>query len=87
MVIQNPPFGVKNEHADKLFLEKAFAISKVVYSFHKLTSQKFIAAIAKDYGFKTTHFFKFDFPLKKTMDYHTKKKKIIEVGCWRLEKI
>lgn len=85
LVIQNPPFGVKNAHADKLFLEKAFQISNVIYSFHKLTSEKFISSISKDNGFKITHFFKFDFPLKQTMDYHKSKIKRIEVGCWRLE--
>ncbi len=87
VVIQNPPFGTKNEHADKLFLEKAFQISNIIYSFHKLTSEKFIESISKDFGFKITHFFKFDFPLKKTMDFHKKRIQNIEVGCWRLEKI
>lgn len=86
VVIQNPPFGVKSEHADKLFLEKAFQISDVIYSFHKLTSEKFINAISKDNNFKITHFFKFEFPLKQTMSFHTSKIKKIEVGCWRLEK-
>jgi putative methylase len=87
IVIQNPPFGTKNEHADKLFLEKAFAISDVIYSFHKLTSEKFIEAISKDHNFKITHFFKFNFPLKKTMKFHKKSIQRIDVGCWRLEKI
>jgi putative methylase len=86
IVIQNPPFGVKNAHADKIFLEKAFKISKVIYSFHKLESQNFIEKISKDNNFKITHFFKFDFPLKNTMSFHIKKIQRIEVGCWRLEK-
>ena len=87
VVIQNPPFGVKSEHADKVFLKKAFKISNVIYSFHKTTSEKFIDAISKDNGFKITHFFKFDFPLKQTMDFHKKRIQKSEVGCWRMEKI
>ncbi len=86
VVLQNPPFGVKNEHADRLFLEKAFSCAKVVYSFHKIESAKFIDALAKDNSFKATHFFKFDFPLKKTMAFHEKRMEKISVGCWRMEK-
>ncbi len=87
LVIQNPPFGVKNIHADKAFLEKAFEVSKVIYSFHKIESKTFIEKISKDHNFRITHLFKFDFPLKNTMPFHTKRIQKIEVGCWRLEKI
>jgi len=87
VVIQNPPFGTKKNHADKEFLEKAFQIADVIYSFHKLTSENFIEAITKDNNFEITHFFKFDFPLKNTMKFHRKTRQNIEVGCWRLEKI
>ena len=86
VVFQNPPFGTKNEHADKIFLEKAFQIADVIYSFHKLSTKKFVEAIAKDHNFNITHFFKFDFPLKQTQFYHTRKIHKIEVGCWRFER-
>ena len=87
VVFQNPPFGVKTEHADKQFLEKAFQVADVVYSFHKLNTKNFVEAISKDHGFKITHFFKLDFPLKQTQSFHKKKFHRIEVGCWRMEKI
>jgi len=87
VVIQNPPFGTKDKHADKFFLEKAFEIADVVYSFHKLSTKVFVEAIAKDHGFKITNMFKFSFPLKKTQAFHTKDLHRIEVGCWRMEKI
>lgn len=86
VIFQNPPFGVKSEHADKVFLEKAFKISKVIYSFHKTTSENFIKKISSDFRFKITHFFKFNFPLKQTQSYHTRKVHRIDVGCWRMEK-
>ncbi|MEM4397562.1 MAG: METTL5 family protein [Candidatus Woesearchaeota archaeon] len=86
LVIQNPPFGTKKEHADKIFLEKAFEISKVIYSFHKIESKNFIEAISKDNNFLITNYFEFDFPLKNTMAFHEKKVKKIKVGCWRLIK-
>jgi putative methylase len=86
IVFQNPPFGVKNIHADKTFLEKAFNISNVIYSFHKIESKNFIEQISKNYNFVVTHFFKFEFPLKQTMNYHTKRIQRIGVGCWRLQR-
>ena len=86
VVFQNPPFGVKNTHADKIFLEKAFQIADVIYSFHKLSTRNFVEAIAKDHKFNITHFFKFEFPLKQTQFYHTRKIHKIEVGCWRFER-
>jgi len=65
-VIQNPPFGTKQKHADKIFLEKAFSLAKVIYSFHKLETERFVNKISEDYGFEITHLWKFDFPIKAT---------------------
>jgi len=87
LVLQNPPFGVQKEHADKTFLEKAFMISKIVYSFHKIESDDFIRKLSEAYGFEIKNQFIFDFPLKKTMDFHRKKLERIKVGCWKLVKI
>ncbi|MFH1439262.1 MAG: METTL5 family protein [Candidatus Woesearchaeota archaeon] len=85
-VIQNPPFGTKDKHIDKLFLEKAFSVGNIIYSFHKITSKKFISELAKDHGFNQELIHKFDFPLKASMKHHKKKTENIEVGCWKLSK-
>ena len=84
-VIQNPPFGVQKEHADKLFLEKAFSVARIVYSFHKKESASFLQAIARDHHFLITHHWSFSWSLKATMKFHEKKKHIIKVGAWRFE--
>lgn len=86
MVVQNPPFGTKEKHIDKLFLEKAFSVAKIVYSMHKLSTKKFVEAISKDFNFKITHFWQYDFPIKAQFDFHKKPVKRIEVGLWRIEK-
>jgi putative methylase len=86
VVIQNPPFGTKKEHADRLFLIKAFESAQVIYSFHKLSTEKFVQSIAADNGFMITHLYKYDFPLKATQSFHEKPVRNIEVGCWRLAK-
>ena len=85
-VIQNPPFGTKEKHADKEFLEKAFSIGKVVYTLHKSTTKGFVEAIAKDHDFKVAGFKEYDFPLKATYKHHKKKIERIKVGMWRLLK-
>lgn len=87
IVIQNPPFGVKMKHADKLFLETAFRVADRIYSFHKLETEQFIMNLAAENSFRITHFWSFDWPLKQTMEYHRKRLQYIKVGCWRFEKI
>ncbi len=87
LVLQNPPFCVKVKHADRVFLEKAVEISSVIYSFHKIESRDFIDGFSKEVGYKITHFWSFDFPLKMTMEHHRKRIHRIKVGCWRLEKL
>jgi putative methylase len=86
VVIQNPPFGVQNEHADRQFLLKAFRIGKVVYSIHKIESEAFIKQLAAENNFRLTHLFRYSLPLKKTMEFHTHRIERIAVGCFRLER-
>ena len=86
IVLQNPPFGTKTEHADRIFLEKAMALSGTVYSFHKLSTHKFVEAMARDGGFDVKGVMRFNFPLKKTQSFHTRAIHRIEVGCWVLRK-
>jgi putative methylase len=86
VVIQNPPFGTKVRHADRLFLKKAMETAPVVYSFHKIESKRFIESFSRDNFYKVTHYSEFDFPLKATFEYHKKRIHRIMVGCWRLER-
>ncbi|MBI2670954.1 methyltransferase [Candidatus Woesearchaeota archaeon] len=86
-VIQNPPFGVQKVHSDKIFLEKAFKISNKIYTIHKIESQEFMKSISQDNNFKINGILKLNFPLKKTMHFHRKKKYNVNVGCWILERI
>ena len=86
LVVMNPPFGVKVRHMDKVFLKKAFEVGKVVYSFHKSESKRFLESFSKDNNFKITDVFDFEFPLKATMSYHSKRIKRILVSCFRFEK-
>src|SRR3989344_2694444 len=86
IVVQNPPFGTKEEHADKRFLEKAFSVASIVYSMHKWSTQKFVDAIARDFKFVITDTWRFEFPIKAAFSFHQKPKVMIDVGLWRIEK-
>ena len=85
-VVQNPPFGVKVRHADRDFLEKAMEIGKVVYSFHKSDTKRFIYKFVDEKNFKVTNVWDFKFPLKASYEFHSKRIKRIEVSCFRIEK-
>ena len=84
LVIQNPPFGTKEKHADKLFLEKAFEITSKIYSFHKTSTKVFIEKISKDHNFKIKEQINFKFPLKATQKFHKKRIENIDVSCFKL---
>ena len=86
VVIMNPPFGTKSEHSDRKFLERAFGVSKVVYSFHKSETRQFVEAFAKDNKFDITQVIDFRYPLKATMEFHRKRIERINVSCFRFVK-
>ncbi len=86
VVVMNPPFGTHEAHADRVFLQKACSLAPIIYSFHKAATFAFVQAFAKDNGFAITHNWQFDFPLKQTMKFHTKKIQRITVVCVRLER-
>ena len=50
-VIQNPPFGVQKEHADKTFLKKAMEVCDKIYSIHKIESEGFIRTLSRENNF------------------------------------
>jgi len=87
VVLQNPPFGTKEEHADKKFLEKAFSLAKIVYSMHKVSTKRFVEAVAKDNDFKITDFWEYTFIIKAAFSFHRKPVSNVDVGLWRVEKI
>ncbi|MFH1972205.1 MAG: METTL5 family protein [archaeon] len=86
VVIQNPPFGVKETHMDKLFLIKAMEIARKIYSFHKLSTQDFIKKFAKENNYHIIKTYKYQFPLKQKFWFHTSRIKYIDVGCWFLKR-
>lgn len=86
VVFQNPPFGTKVRHADKVFLEKAMKIAPIVYSFHKSETKAFIEGFCRANGFNVANIWDFKFPLKAKYEFHARKIHRINVSCFRILK-
>ena len=48
-VIMNPPFGAQKRHADRAFLERAFASAPTTYSIHNANSTSFLRSLCNDH--------------------------------------
>ncbi|MFH1439499.1 MAG: METTL5 family protein [Candidatus Woesearchaeota archaeon] len=85
LVIQNPPFGTKVKHADKIFLEKAIGCSDIISSFHKTSTKGFVESFCRDNGCKICSIMDFQFPLKNTMKHHRKVIERVEISCYLIQ--
>jgi putative methylase len=85
-VVQNPPFGVKKKKADRIFLEKAFEVGKVIYSMHKAETREFIMQYIKKLGGRVTDVTSLEFALPYSYKFHRKEMKKILVDVFRIER-
>ncbi|MBI1935997.1 50S ribosomal protein L11 methyltransferase [Candidatus Woesearchaeota archaeon] len=86
LVVENPPFGTKMRHNDRMFLEKALEIAPVVYSFHKSETKVFLERFSAKKNARITHIWDYKFPLKATFDFHSRQIHYINVSCFRIER-
>ncbi|MBQ2652891.1 MAG: methyltransferase [Methanobrevibacter sp.] len=82
-VIQNPPFGSQRRAKvgqDLNFIKKACMLKpSVLYSFHMASTQEFLLDFYQAEGLEITHLFRYDFPIPKIYDFHTKEKQNVNV--------
>ena len=82
-VFQNPPFGSqKNADSgqDLKFVQKAIGLNcEVIYSFHMQSTEEFLIKYYDDNGLEITHIFRYEFPIPKIYDFHTKEKQNVDV--------
>ncbi len=80
-IIQNPPFGTINKHIDQQFLNKAFKLSKNIYSIHKTSTKPFLEKLARKHNFKvqSTDFL---FRIPNVLEKHKKKAVFIETSLF-----
>lgn len=83
--IMNPPFGIQKNKADRQFLKQAFQISDIIYSIH-ITNKKvhnFIISYSSKFNWKVDYTLPFNMILEKSFNFHTKKRKQIDVTIYR----
>ena len=73
VILENPPFGVQNEHSDRIFVQKAMHVANKIYTLHKSESKAFIEAMCKDNGFIVEEKIDAQFPLKASLPFHSKR--------------
>jgi putative methylase len=86
-VLQNPPFGVQRRRADRSFIRKALELGRVIYSFHKsgVSNRKFIKRFIEGHGGRITTILPTKMEIPMMFEFHTKKKRSIQVDLYRIE--
>ena len=89
--IMNPPFGarIENKKADRIFLEKAFSFSDVIYSIHMAGDKvrNFMSDYSKRFNWKIDNIIPYNMSLEKSFEFHERKVKKINVDVYRFKKI
>ena len=82
-IIQNPPFGSQRKAengVDLTFVKKACEIKPcVLYSFHMASTEEFLINFYNDHDLNISHIFRYDFPIPKIYEFHTKEKQTVDV--------
>lgn len=82
-IFQNPPFGSQKnakKGADLKFISKAIELSpKVLYSFHMASTEEFLISYFEKNDLEITHIFRYNFPIPKIYEFHTRESATVEV--------
>ena len=82
-IFQNPPFGSQKnakKGADLKFISKAIELSpKVLYSFHMASTEEFLISYFEKTDLEITHIFRYNFPIPKIYEFHTRESANVEV--------
>ena len=82
-IFQNPPFGSQKnakKGADLKFISKAIELSpKVLYSFHMASTEEFLFSYFEKNDLEITHIFRYNFPIPKIYEFHTRESANVEV--------
>ena len=88
-VFQNPPFGSQRKAdagQDLKFVKKAIDLeTDVLYSFHMASTEEFLINYYIENNLDITHIFRYNFPIPKIYDFHTKENQNVSVIVLRAE--
>jgi len=85
-VVQNPPFGAQNRHADRPFLEKAVELAPVTYSLHLHETAPFIVRWAAYRGHTAHEVKSYKFVIPHIFHFHSRERKHFDVGLFKIER-
>ena len=63
------------------------AVQDVIYSIHKIESERFIKKFSRDNGFELAELKTLNMRLRKTQDYHKMDFYRVKVGCFLIRKL
>ncbi len=86
-VIQNPPFGIQNKHADRPFLKKALEVAKNIYTLHRSyeKSRNFIRDFVEARNGKVKSIITYKFRIPHMFRFHRKPKVEFDVDLFVIE--
>ncbi|MFQ5976149.1 MAG: RNA methyltransferase, partial [Candidatus Hydrothermarchaeales archaeon] len=77
-------FGVQRNKADRIFLEKALEVGKVIYSMHKMETQEFIKGYVRQLNGEIAEIMTVDFRLPYSYEFHKKRAVKTKVDIYRI---
>ncbi|MGA2573450.1 MAG: METTL5 family protein [Candidatus Methanomethylicaceae archaeon] len=86
VIIQNPPFGIREREADRAFLKAGIRAGQTVYSLHRGDEgvRKFIGSYVRDLGGKVDEILPLNIKLPPTYHFHKKKFHEFDVDLYRI---
>jgi len=86
-ILQNPPFGVQKERADRKFLATSIELGSRVYSLHKSgeSNRAFIKNLIERHGARVTGIYSMKLNIPRLFKFHTKPKHEVNVDLYRIE--
>ena len=85
-VVQNPPFGAQNKHADRAFVEKALELANRVYSLHNDGTQEFVGKLVGSLGGKVSPVKRYKFEIPYAFEFHRKATETVSVVLLRFDR-
>ncbi len=86
-VVMNPPFGMQRKGSDAEFLITAMGGAGVVWTLLGRRSDPFVSRLAREVGFTWERVADLSFTLKRSMRFHRRERRRIEVSVYRLERM
>jgi putative methylase len=85
-VLMNPPFGTKQEHADRYFLQTALRLGTVVYSIHKSSTRPYVTRWLQGRAGKNERITSTRIEIPHQFSFHRKRRAYVEVDVFRIER-